>query len=56
MYTGLPLMPAITPLRSRSIPLSRARMKLLSGEVLRSTPRTSAWKVSGVEPVHTDRP
>ena len=53
---GLPLMPAMTPVFSRSRPDSRHRTMSRPGLVFLRTPRTSASKVSTLVPFMTVRP
>ena len=51
MYTGLPLMPAMTPVLASGPPSSRARMRLRFGPMtLRITPRISTLKSSSLVP------
>ena len=47
MYTGLPLMPLITPVCSNGPPESRARIMSMRGPKYPfNTPKISTWKVS----------
>ena len=56
-YTGLPLIPAMTPVRSSGPPSSRARIRLWPGPTaLSSTPRMRTRKLSIVAPSNTVRP
>ena len=53
-YTGLPLMPATTPVYSTFLPCKRTRMMSPLGPLaLRSTPRISTSIGSGVTPSNT---
>ena len=57
IYTGLPLMPAMTPVLASGPPSSRARIRLRSGPMtLRITPRISTLNSSSLVPVNTVRP
>ena len=56
-YTGLPLMPAMTPVLASGPPLSRAMMRSRCGPMVdRTTPRICAWNSSIAVPLNTVRP
>ncbi len=56
-YTGLPLIPAMTPASASGPPESFARIKSRRGPMrFGKTPRISTWKSSMVSPTKTVRP
>ena len=57
MKTGLPLIPAMTPVLASGPPLSLAMMRSRCGPMLeRTTPRMAAWNSSMSSPLNTVRP